>query len=327
MAQMIRWGILGTGRIAHTFAAGLRSVPDVELVAVGSRSQQAAERFGDEMNVPRRHASYEELANDPDVDVIYVSSPHSAHMENSLLCINAGKAVLCEKPFTINARQAEAVISAARTHGVFLMEAMWPRFLPAMVRVRELLAEQAIGEVRMLASDCGFRTSFDPQHRLFNPELGGGALLDVGVYPISLSSMIFGEPERITSLASLGATGVDEQSAMILGYSAGQLAILSTAIRTSTPNEAHIMGSDGTIRIHSSAVKATTLTVSRSGKQPETIELPLDGNGYNYQAAAVADALRAGKRECDIMPLDETLSIMRTMDRIREQWQLTYPME
>lgn len=327
MAKKIRWGILGTGRIAHTFAAGLRSVPDVELVAVGSRIKQTADKFGDELNVPRRHASYEDLANDPDVDVIYISSPHSAHEENSLLCINAGKAVLCEKPFTINARQAEAVITAARTRGVFLMEAMWPRFLPAMVRVRELLAEQAIGDVRMLTSDCGFGAAFDPKHRLFDPALGGGALLDVGVYPVSLSSMIFGEPDRIASLASLGATGVDEQSAMILGYPAGQLAILSTAIRTSTPNETHILGSEGMIRIHSPAVKATMLTVSRSGKQPETIELPLDGNGYNYQAVAVADALRAGKRESDIMPLDETLAIMRTMDRIREQWQLSYPME
>lgn len=326
MTQTIRWGILGTGRIARTFATGLRSVPDAELVAVGSRSQASADHFGDDMQVARRHPSYEALANDTDLDVIYVSSPHSAHMENSLLCINAGKAVLCEKPFTINAQQAETMITAARERKVFLMEAMWPRFLPAMTRIRELLAQDAIGEIRMLSADCGFRTSFDAQHRLFNPDLGGGALLDVGVYPVSLSSMIFGEPDRISSLATLGTTGVDEQSAMILGYPGGRLAILSTAIRTSTPGQAQIMGSDGSIRIHSS-VRVTTFTLTRSGAEPETIDLPLEGNGYNYQAAAVGDALRNGKLESEIMPLGETLAVMRTMDRIRDQWGLKYPME
>ena len=327
MTQTIRWGILGTGRIAHIFATGLRSTPDAELVAVGSRTMETADRFGDEFNVPRRHPSYEELASDPDVDVVYVSSPHTAHLENSLLCINAGKAVLCEKPFTINAREAEQLITAARARGVFLMEAMWPRFLPAMARVRELLMENAIGEVRMLASDFGFRTAFNPKGRLFDLALGGGALLDVGVYPVSLSSMIMGEPDRVCGLASLGETGVDEQSAMILGYPSGQLAILYTAIRTTTPHETQIMGSDGMIRIHAPAFKPTMLTISRTGTSPETIELPIEGNGYYYEAAAVGAALRAGKLEHEIMPLDETLAIMRTMDRIRAQWGLTYPVE
>ncbi len=169
MADKIRWGILGTGNIAHSFATGLPVVTDAELVAVGSRSQKTADAFGDEFNVPRRYATYEELVNDPDVDAIYVSSPHSGHLEHSKLCLGAGKAVLCEKPFTINAAQAQELIDFARQQGVFLMEAVWTRFLPTLVRVRELLAEQAIGEVRMLGADFGFRTGFDPRSRLFDP--------------------------------------------------------------------------------------------------------------------------------------------------------------
>ncbi len=327
MADKIRWGILGTGNIAHSFARGLPVVADAELLAVGSRSQGSADAFGDEFNVPRRYATYAELVNDPDVDVIYISSPHTAHLDNSMLCLRAGKAVLCEKPFTINAAQAEELIRFARSQRLFLMEAMWTRFLPILARVRELLAEQAIGEPRMVAADFGFRTGFNPKSRLFDPTLGGGALLDVGVYTVSLASMIFGEPSRIAGMAHLGETGVDEQSAMILGYPAGQLAVLYTAIRTNTPHDATIMGTDGSIRIHSPSWKPTRLTLNRSGKEAETLELPFEGNGYGHEARAVGDALRAGQAESPIMPLDETLAIMRTMDRIRAEWGLKYPME
>jgi predicted dehydrogenase len=327
VADKIRWGILGTGNIAHSFATGLPVVTDAELLAVGSRSQKTADTFGDEFNVPRRYATYEDLANDPDIDAVYISSPHTAHFENSMLCLRAGKAVLCEKPFTINAVQAEELIGFARSQRLFLMEAVWTRFLPVLERVRQLLAEQAIGEPRMLAADFGFRTGFNPKGRLFDPALGGGALLDVGIYPVSLASMVFGEPTRIASMAHLGETGVDEQAAMILGYPDGQLATLYTAIRTNTPHDATIMGSDGMIRIHSPWWKPTGLTVLRNGKQPETLDLPFEGNGYGHEARAVGNALRAGETESPIMPLDETLAVMRTMDAIRAQWGLKYPME
>jgi predicted dehydrogenase len=325
--EKIRWGILGTGRIARTFATALTFLPEAELVAVGSRASASANEFADRFGVPHRHADYAGLANDPDVDVVYVSTPHTFHQENTLLCLQAGKAVLCEKPFTINAAEAEEVINLARAKRLFLMEAMWTRFLPSMVKVRQLLSDGVIGEVRMLTADFGFRASFDPQGRLFDPELGGGALLDVGVYTVSLASMVLGTPSRITGMAHLGATGVDEQSAMILGYDQGQLAILSAAVRTSTPQAALIAGANGFISLHPQWWKPTRLTLSVTGRADEVIEMPFTGNGYNYEAAEVMRCLCAGKLESEVMPLDETLAIMKTMDQIRNQWGLKYPME
>lgn len=324
----IRWGILGTGRIANTFATALAELPDAELVAVGSRTQESAQQFADKYGAPHRHGSYQALANDPDVDAVYVATPHPLHRENSVLCLGTGKAVLCEKPFAINAGEAEGVIAFARQRGVFLMEAMWPRFLPLWVTVRQLLADGAIGEVRMLAADFGFRTAPNPQHRLLDPALGGGALLDVGVYVISLASMIFGgAPSQVTGLAHLGETGVDEQSAMVLGYEGGRLALLAAAVRTRTPVEATIMGTDGLIRIHPRWYTPTGLTLSRPGQPDEEIEAPIAGNGYGYEAIEVGRCLREGLTESATMPLDETLAIVRTMDRLRAQWGLHYPME
>lgn len=327
MMDKIRWGILGTGMIATRFAEGLAVLPDAELMAVGSRSQAMAESFGDMFNVPHRHASYEALAGDPEVDVVYVATPHSLHQDNSLLCLQRGKAVLCEKPFTINAAEAERVIALARENGCFLMEAMWTRFLPAFERVRQLLADGVIGEVHMLSADFGFRASFDPRHRLFDPRLGGGALLDVGVYVVSLASMVFGSPSRVSGMAHLGRTGVDERAAVILGTDQGQLAVLHTAIRTDTPQEAILMGTEGWIRIYSPWWRSDTLSLSIQGREDEVIHLPFEGNGYNYEAAEVMNCLRAGRLESDTLPLDETLTIMKTMDQIRAQWGLKYPME
>lgn len=327
MAEKTRWGIIGTGNIASQFARGLASLPDAQLVAVGSRSQESANAFGALFDVPRRYPTYGELAHDPDVDAVYVATPHSLHMENTLTCLEAGKAVLCEKPFAINAEQAAAMVRAARERGIFLMEAMWTRCLPLMVRVRELLAAGVIGEVRMVMADLGFRTQYRPTGRLFDPHLGGGGLLDVGVYPVSLASMVFGAPTRVAGLAHLGETGVDEQSAVVLGYDGGRLAVVASAVRTNTPQEAHLLGTEGRIHIHYPWWMPKALTLYRSGRAEEVLTLPFEGNGYNYEAAEVARCLRAGLRESELMPLDESLSIMRTLDQIRAQWGLKYPME
>ena len=326
MQDAINWGILGTGSIAKKFATGLTVLDDAKLAAVGSRKQETADVFADEFDVPRRHPSYEALANDPDVDAIYVATPHAFHKANSILCLEAGKAVLCEKPFAINAAEAEEVIGVARERGVFLMEAMWTRFSPVMCKVRERLAEGAIGEPRILAADFGFRAGVNPERRLFNPKLGGGALLDVGVYCVSLASMVFGAPPaEIATLAALGETGVDEQSAFILSHGGGELAVLYTAIRTSTHHDARVMGTEGSIHIPQ-FWHPQEATVSAGGEE-RRIDAPFVGNGYNYEAAEVMECLRSGKLESDVMPLDETLTIMQTMDRIREQWGLKYPME
>lgn len=327
MTAKIRWGILGTGVIANKFAIGLKAAPGAELVAVGSRAQATADQFGDTFGVPRRHASYEALAHDPEVDVIYVSTPHTLHKDNTLLCLEAGKAVLCEKPFAINAAEAEAMIKLARQKKLFLMEAMWTRFLPAVLKVRQLIAEDAIGEVRMFMGDLGFRAEFDPKGRLFDPALGGGALLDVGIYPVSFASMLFGAPVKVTSLAHLGTTGVDEQAAMLLSYAGGQLSILAAAVRVDIPSEAIIMGTKGQIRVHAPIYCPVRLTLSRPEQGEEIIDLPLEGNGYNYQALEVMHCLSKGWLESTTMPLDETLAIMRAMDEIRAPWGLKYPTE
>ncbi len=327
MTDKIRWGILGTGRICGEFAAGLQVVPDAELAAVGSRAAASANQFGDKFGIPRRHASYEALVNDPEIDVVYIGTPHSLHQANSLLCLQAGKAVLCEKPFAINAAQAAQMIELARAKKLFLMEAMWTRFIPLVVRIRQMLAEGIIGELQMLTADLGFRANYDPLNRLFNPELGGGALLDIGVYPISWASMLFGRPDRITGLAHLGETGVDEQMSVSLGYKGGQLANLYASFKTDSPTEAIIMGSRGRIRVHALMFRPTRLTLSITGQEDKVIELPLEGNGYNYQAVEVMNCLRAGQIESQTMPLDETLAIMQTMDQIRAMWGLKYPQE
>ncbi len=327
MTDKIRWGILGTGGIAVKFATGLQALPDAELAAVGSRAQQSADAFADRFGFTRRHASYAALAADPDVDAIYIATPHPMHAGNMLLCLNAGKAVLCEKPLTINAAETQQAIDLARARKLFLMEAMWTRYLPALVEVRRLLAEGAIGAVRMVSADFGFRAEFNPSRRAFAPELGGGALLDVGVYPISLASMILGTPNRIVSMAELGQTGVDEQSAYVLGYPGGQMAVLHTAVRTRTPHDAVIMGTEGFIRIHSPWWVPRALTIDKPGQTPQGMAVPFEANGYNYEAAEVHRCLRAGRLESDVMPLDETLAIMQTMDTIRGQWGLKYPGE
>ncbi len=327
MNNTIRWGILGTGKIARQFAAGLQHLPDARLLAIGSRTAAAAHAFGEQFAVPHRHASYDALVQDADVDVIYVATPHGCHGENTLLALAAGKPVLCEKPFTINAREAEQVIALARGKKLFLMEAMWTRCFPLMEKLRALVAMRAIGEIRMLTADFGFRAEYHEEARLFDLAAGGGALLDVGVYPVSLASMIFGPPTQMVSQAQLGRTGVDEEVAIILTHAHGELALLSAAIRLESPQEAILLGTTGRIRLHAPWWRPVALTLTREGVNDERITFPLTGNGYQYEAAEVMNCLRAGQLESHLMPLDETLAIMKTLDALRAQWGLKYPIE
>lgn len=356
MNDPVRWGILGAGKIAQKFAAALNDLPDAKLVAVGSRALDRAKSFGQQFHALNCYASYAELANDPEVDVVYVATRHPRHKEDALLALRAGKAVLCEKPLAINAAEAKEVIQFARRKNLFLMEAMWTRFFPLMVKLRQMLREKIIGEPRMLIADFGFRAEFDAASRLFNPADGGGALLDVGIYPVALSSMIFGAPSKIVSLARLGTTGVDEESAVLLQHAGGELALLGCALRTNMPQEAIIMGSAGQIRLHSPWWRPRSMTVTidqgvrpferrkhlnlnlpfgrpislslaaRAGSE-KILELPFEGNGYRYEAAEVMSCFREKKLESPIMPLDESLSIMRTLDAVRDQWGLKYPSE
>ncbi len=328
MSGRIRWGILGTGNIARQFAQGLAVLPDAELAAVGSRQMDTANTFADEFGVARRYATYAELAQDPEVDIVYVSSPHQAHKDDTILCLKSGKGVLCEKPFAINRGEAEEMVSVARKEKRFLMEAMWTRFLPAVAQVRTWIAEGKIGEPRMVQADFGFRAGLDPQSRLFDPLFGGGGLLDVGVYAVSFASMVLGwHPAEVQGLAHIGETRVDEQSAMVLSYPGGALALLASAVRTTTPQEARVIGTEGMIHLPSPFWRGTKALLTVSGQEPQEFEFPYEGNGYNCEAAAAGACLRSGQLEHPDMCLDETLAIMETMDRLRAQWGLKYPME
>ena len=328
MTDAIRWGLIGLGSISRKFATGLRAVPDAECYAVASRSQQKADAFGEEFGAAKCYGSYAALANDPDVDAVYIGTPHTSHKSNALLCLNAGKHVLCEKPFAVNRGEAEQMVARAREKNLFLMDAMWTRCFPAMTRLRELLAEKAIGDVMLVQVDFGYRMEqILPEHRIFNPELAGGALLDVGIYCLYLVSMVYGrQPADIVSQYTLGSTGVDELSASVFKYSDDEMATITTAIRMNTPHEARIIGTRGFISIPA-WWHPTEMTLQMSGQKAETLDFALDGNGYNYEAIEVGRCIRAGLTESEVLPLDETLAIMETMDRIRQQWGLRYPAE
>lgn len=325
--EKIRWGILGTGWIAGMMAEALSSLDDAEMIAVGSRTQESADKFADQWNIPNRHPSYEALTNDPEVDVIYIATPHPYHYENAKLCLNARKAVLCEKPFTLNEQTTQELVDLAREKQVFMMEAMWTRFLPAVVQARQWIAEGKIGEVRAVRANFFIDLDPKPEGRLLNPELGGGALLDLGVYPVSFASMVLGTPKEIKSFAYLGETGVDEQVVMIFDYEGSKHAILSTCMHLTAPIDAHIIGDKGVIRVHEDFFKTEGVTLTVNGQEPAEAIFPHHKNGYEYEAMEVMACMRAGKLESDIMTLDESIEIMRMMDTMRADWGLKYPHE
>jgi dihydrodiol dehydrogenase / D-xylose 1-dehydrogenase (NADP) len=326
MEKKIRWGIMGPGRIAHKFVQSLKCIQDAEITAVGSTSTERAAEFAAQYGIGRSFGSYRDFAADPDIDIVYIATQHPGHFECALICLKAGKAVLCEKPFTINAGETEILIRTARESKQFLMEAMWMRYLPAIVEVRELLVKGVIGEIRMIKADFGNRTPWDPEGRLLNPASGGGALLDVGIYPVSFSSMIFGaSPTKIASVVHLGATGVDEQFSALLGYAEGRIAVLSGAVRTALPNEARVIGTEGYIRIPHFWY-ASGFELNRNGRI-EQFDVPFLSTGYLHEAEEAMRCLRAGLTESSVMPLDESLKIMKILDTLRAQWGLRYPSE
>jgi dihydrodiol dehydrogenase / D-xylose 1-dehydrogenase (NADP) len=327
MNRIIKWAIMGTGTIANSFAKGLEALEDAKLYAVASRSKEKAEEFGKKYGAAKSYDSYEELVKDKEIDIVYIATPNTAHKDNIILCLNNGKPVLCEKPFTVNAEEAEEVIRLAREKKLFLMEAMWSRYFPVMKQVNEWLAEGHIGELRMITADFGFRREGPMEDRKVSPNRGGGALLDVGVYPISFASAVFGkQPTQITGITSLYDTGVDQQSSMLLGFDKGEMAVLSCAINTPTPKEGRIIGNKGSIHIPDFS-RATKATLAVIGEEEVKVEIPLEGNGYNYEAAAAMDCLRRGEIESSIMPLDETVAILKVMDELRRQWGIKYPTE
>lgn len=329
MAEIMNWGVLGTGKITNRFAQALNNIPDrARLLAVGSRNQDTADAFGDKYNIPRRYTSYEEVAEDPEIDIVYIGTPGVYHLRDASMALNHGKHVLCEKAFTINAKEAKQMIDLAREKDLFLMEAMWTRFFPIHVRIRKLLAEGAIGTVNGITINFLAKPPYDPTNRWYDLNLGGSVLLDTASYSISWASSLFGEPVAVTGLASFGETGVDEQTALVLRYAGNQLVSLMSSQISYDDKDAVLFGSTGKIVVHSPWYKPTEMTLYQDGKEPELISLPLDGyNGYEFEAMEVMECIKAGKTESEIMPLDETLSIMQTMDTVREQWGHKFPFE
>jgi predicted dehydrogenase len=322
-----RWGILGTGGIAGMFADDLRLSDVGELAAVASRTAVRAEAFAARTSAPRFYGSHAELLADGDIDAVYVAVPHSAHHEVALAAIESGKAVLVEKPFTINREQAEELVKLARSRGVFLMEAMWTRFLPHMVRVRELLAQDRLGDVRMVTAELGVWFRRDPAHRMFDPHLGGGALLDLGVYPLSFISMVLGTPTSVLGATQFGDTGVDGQTSVILHYGEGRQAVATSSMQAWLTNQASIAGTDARIDIDANWIRPASFTLTTRAGAVERYEFPVPGGGLRLQTEEVARCVRAGLLESPVMTLEESCQIMATLDEVRAQVGLRYPGE
>ena len=322
---IFKWGIIGTGGIARTFARDLALLEGHIVSAVGSRSLAKAEEFvGDFSATP--FGSYEELV-ESDVDAVYVATPHSLHAENSILALNAKKPVLCEKPFAVNAVQAEAMVQASKANSVALMEAMWSRFLPHYQLVREIVHSGELGELVALYADHGQPLPAEKYYRLHAPELAGGALLDLGIYPISLAFMVLGEPDSIIASSQPTDSGVDAQTSMIFSYFTGQQAVMTTTLEVRTPCTAQIIGTRGRINIDSNFYTPTSMQVIIDGKLAREYPREYVGHGIREQAREFAEIVRSGEIESPIMSHSESIAIMQVMDEIREMIGLKYPFE
>ena len=324
----IRWGILATGAIAHSFADDLALLPDARLAAVASRTEESARRFADRHGIPRAYGSWEQLAQDPEVDVVYVATPHANHHAAAALMLAAGKPVLCEKPLTLDLAQARRLVGLARERGVFLMEAMWTYLDPAVRRLTGLIADGAIGDIRSVHAEFGFAAPPGTSGRLRDPAAGGGALLDVGVYPVAFAQLLLGTPDSVLALGRVAADGVDDSTGILLGHPGGAQALLSCSIVSDMAQRAEVSGTLGRIEIPRDFYRPESFVLHRQGHEPEEFRLPRDpGHGYTHEAAEVMRCLRAGESESPLVPLDGTLAVMATLDAARRQIGLRYPGE
>jgi predicted dehydrogenase len=315
MTDRIRWGILSTGSIAATFAEDLRLLPDAELVAVGSRTTESAERFAATHGAARAHGSWRALVEDPEVDAIYVATPHSAHHEAAMLALRAGKATLCEKPFTLAVTEAEELVETARAGGVFLMEAMWMRCIPAIRRMVELVRDGAIGDPVAVHADFGMQGPFPEDSRLRDRKLGGGALYDVGIYPVTFAHLFLGAPGSVQAWARMSAGGVDENTGMLFGYDTGAVAALTCSLLGDTARTGSITGTLGRIDVRRDFFHPRGFTLWR-GDEAEEFDLPYEGRGYQFEAAEVHRCLREGRLDSPLVPLAETIEILRLLTEV-----------
>lgn len=323
---MINWGIISTGKIANAFAHDFHYVPSGHLLAVASRSLDKAQAFAQTHQIPHAYGSYEALINDPNIQAIYIATPHHSHFELTLQCLNKGKAVLCEKPITVNSQQLQDLITTAKANDCFLMEAMWTYFLPPIVQVRKWIQEGRIGQVRAIKAEFGYKGKFDPKGRLFNPDLAGGALLDIGIYPISLATILFNQSvEHIYAVAQIGTTGVDEYNSILLTYPDGGIAELSSSLVNSFHCNAYIYGTEG--HIHIPRFWQTKSAHLQNANERIHFEDQREAKGFCFETEAVNQLLLAGKKESDIASHARSLEVMQIMDEVRRQIGLRYPFE
>lgn len=315
----IRWGIVGPGRIAAKVMPDFAYVPNAVCVAAASRSLDRAQAFVDEFGLERAYGSYGELIAAPDIDALYIATPHPQHHKLAVAALQAGKAVLVEKTFTATVAGAEDIIATARACDVFAMEAMWTRFQPAIIAARSLIEDGAIGEVRQVQADLGVDRPYDESDRLFDPAQGGGALLDLGVYVVSFAQYFLGEPDRIEVTGSLAPTGVDWEIGLLLGYADGRAATLLGSLRHHTPGAARIFGTKGWIEVPPRFHHPDRIVLHRKGADPEQIIRPPDGVGYSHELAEVTQCLRAGRTESSVMPLSDTLAVQRILNEASER--------
>jgi predicted dehydrogenase len=325
MKRTINWGILGPGKIAHKFADAFRSVPDATLYAIASRDAARGKEFAGKFKVPKAYGTYEALVADPDVDVIYIATPHPFHYAQTLLCLNNKKAVLCEKPLTMSYRHTAEMVSLARSKSTFLMEGMWSRFFPATIKTRELIRAGAIGDIKFLRADFGFSAPYNPDGRVFNLKLGGGAQLDVGVYPMFLALLMLGKPEKIQALAQRALTGADETTSAQFYFKNGSIAHILSSVVADTPKQAEIVGTLGTLVMHTPWHKSQSITVNKNTGETESFDLPYSGIGFEFQLAHATACLQNRLKESDLMPHELSLWMAETADEILKQCGIVYP--
>jgi predicted dehydrogenase len=316
MTTPLRWGIISTGGIAHTFARDLAFIESGVAVAVGSRSIESAHAFADEFDIAGRYDSYEDVVADPEVEAIYVATPHPMHFDNTMLALEMGKPVLVEKAFTVSTDQASRLVEVATNKKVFMMEAMWTRFLPHVIAIRELIADGSIGDIVSFEADNGKRFPYDPSSRFFDPALGGGAMLDLGVYPISFASMLLGPPTKVAAIVESAPTGVDMGESMVFGYANGAQALLHATMAARTSTRASISGTKARIEIEGDFYSPGAFSLITPDGAAQRFEFATQGRGLHYEAAEVARCVRSGLLESPLMPLHETVEIMRTMENV-----------
>lgn len=317
------WAILGCGRIAKTFASDLKLLENANLYATASRSLEKAENFGREFGFEKSYGSYEEMVADPKVDIVYIATPHSHHLAHSLLCLNQKKAVLCEKAFAINEKEVSQMIASAKENNTFLMEAFWTRFNPAFLKVLEIIKSKELGELIHVKCDFKFFAPFNPAHRLFNLDLGGGSLLDIGIYPVFTALMTLGLPDEIQLDAELGKTGADENIEMSFKYNNGKSANLSSGLKCAAFNDSEFLFENGAVRI---SRELEVPMLYKKGYDLKTI--PIDntpGSGYQLEAKHVMECLDNNLKESPMLPLSFSLDLIKTLDKIREKAGVTYP--